>query len=646
MPKTTYKQKIMLVSFGILLGIIFLEIGLRFGGFVYLYFQEKANLASMREKGNFVIMCLGESTTQSGGAASYPRQLEWILNQQDAGIAFTVLNKGISGTNTANIAAALAENIERYCPDMVITMMGINDGPNTAVYEDTVAVKSRLFLEQFRIYKLARLLKERIAHALNLRMANAPAVPENREQEGEASENSAAQVGDAAWTGAENDEEGYERYIRQARLAHRRKGDRDEAEKYYLKAIALQPENDRAYAVGGDGLISLYREQGKWDKAQELAERVVAVNPNNVLAYSELGRCYEHKGRIDDAVRMYHNSFELDPMHNTPFSKLTYYYNKLGQFEDAERICRRRLALRPDDEASNAALAYTYRQWGKEDLAEKYFGVAGELRAVFNPPTALNYRRIIDTLLDEGIQPVCMQYPVRNINDLSNMLRDREGVIFVDNENIFKQALSTGRYEDYFIDQFAGDFGHCTPRGNRLIAENIFAVLAATYFKGERFQRLSKVQAAHGKNLLKSKAVSVSVSSFNLDDQAASALIDNDPQTFWHVSLDHIGAPARVTVDFGEGNEKKVRSLMALPRQDIPRQFFRAAKLLGSADGRDWATISGITQESVPDGASWNKWTFQNDEVFRYYQLLLLDGHEDGVAHRFYSMAELAMFEF
>ncbi len=626
---------------------------MRLGGFVYLYFQERANLASMREKGDFVIMCLGESTTQSGGATSYPRQLEWLLNQQDTGIAFAVINKGISGANTANIAAALSENLERYRPDMVITMMGINDGPNTAVYEDTANVKSRLFLEQFRVYKLARLLKERIAHALNLRMTNARAVPENREQEVEAPKNPAVRVGDAAGPGAENDAEVYDRYIRLARLAHRQKGDRDEAEKYYLKAIALQPENDRAYAAGGDGIISLYREQSKWDKAQELAERVVAINPNNVLAYSELGRCYEHKGRIDDAVRMYHKSFELDPMHNTPFSKLTFYYNKSGQFEDAERICRRRLAIRPEDEASNAALALTYHQWGKEDLAEKYFGVAGELRAVFNPRTALNYRRIINTLLDKGIQPVCMQYPLRNINDLSNLLPDQEMIIFVDNESAFKQALSKGKYEDYFVDQFAGDFGHCTPRGNRLIAENIFAILADTYFKDSRFIDRGSEKAQAGKtsflrrgNLLTSDAAAISLSTNNRDDQTASALTDHDPHTYWHVSLDHIGEPAWVIVDFGEGNEKKVRSLAALPRQDIPRQFFRSAKLLGSADGRDWATISGITQESVPDGASWNKWTFQNDEVFRYYQLLILDGHEDGAAHRFYSMSELAMFEF
>jgi len=43
----------------------------------------------------------------------------------------------------------------------------------------------------------------------------------------------------------------------------------------------------------------------------------------------------------------------------------------------------------------------------------------------------------------------------------------------VDNERIFKETVSNDGYEAYFKDAFAGDFGHCTEKGNRLLAENI-----------------------------------------------------------------------------------------------------------------------------------------------------------------------------
>jgi len=53
------------------------------------------------------------------------------------------------------------------------------------------------------------------------------------------------------------------------------------------------------------------------------------------------------------------------------------------------------------------------------------------------------------------------------------MLKPYEDIIFVDNEMTFKNALKQSRCDEYFADMFAGDFGHCTPRGNRLLAKNI-----------------------------------------------------------------------------------------------------------------------------------------------------------------------------
>jgi len=93
-----------------------------------------------------------------------------------------------------------------------------------------------------------------------------------------------------------------------------------------------------------------------------------------------------------------------------------------------------------------------------------------------------NYRKMKSILDSRGIKLCCMQYPRRNITNLTLMFDAPEDVIFVDNEWVFKEALKKGRFEDYFIDSFAGDFGHCTPRGNRLIAENIANVILRELF--------------------------------------------------------------------------------------------------------------------------------------------------------------------
>jgi hypothetical protein len=111
MPKTSFKQRMALITFGLILGIILLEVGLRIGGFVLLHLQERANQSSLRENGEFIILCLGESTTALGGENAYPRQLEKILNDRDIGSIFSVVNKGIAATNTTMIANLLAKNI-------------------------------------------------------------------------------------------------------------------------------------------------------------------------------------------------------------------------------------------------------------------------------------------------------------------------------------------------------------------------------------------------------------------------------------------------------------------------------------------------------------------------------------------------------
>jgi len=69
---------------------------------------------------------------------------------------------------------------------------------------------------------------------------------------------------------------------------------------------------------------------------------------------------------------------------------------------------------------------------------------------------------------------VCVQYPLRSVNPLKKIFKGfTQGVIFVDNEKIFKDAVAQEGYEAYFSDKFAGDFGHCTKKGNRLLAQNI-----------------------------------------------------------------------------------------------------------------------------------------------------------------------------
>ena len=66
-----------------------------------------------------------------------------------------------------------------------------------------------------------------------------------------------------------------------------------------------------------------------------------------------------------------------------------------------------------------------------------------------------------------------MQYPMRDVSAIRGFFSGDEDIAFVSNREAFEEALQESSYDDLFVDRFAGDFGHCTPKGNHLIAENV-----------------------------------------------------------------------------------------------------------------------------------------------------------------------------
>jgi hypothetical protein len=72
-----------------------------------------------------------------------------------------------------------------------------------------------------------------------------------------------------------------------------------------------------------------------------------------------------------------------------------------------------------------------------------------------------------------------MQYPLRSAGALRTLLGDTD-VTIVENDQPFRDALRRAPWETWFTDAFAGDFGHTTPAGSHLLAEDVApAVLAA-----------------------------------------------------------------------------------------------------------------------------------------------------------------------
>ena len=88
-----------------------------------------------------------------------------------------------------------------------------------------------------------------------------------------------------------------------------------------------------------------------------------------------------------------------------------------------------------------------------------------------------NYRKVKAILDNRGVRLVCVQDPLRSVEPLKRVFAGEPGVIFVDNESSFKEAVARESQRQYFRDMFAGDFGHCTEKGNFLLANHVSEVI-------------------------------------------------------------------------------------------------------------------------------------------------------------------------
>jgi tetratricopeptide (TPR) repeat protein len=453
--KTSFWQKIVLCIFGIFLALALIEIGLNFSGLVLSSWQELRNMLSLKQRGEYRILCLGESTTQY----QYPLFLEQILNQNNEDVKFSVIDKGRAGTQSHVILRELENNLVKYRPHMVVAMIGINDTEGHFSYANGHNLKSLTFFSFFKTYKLLRLLELRFAAMQKKTSFN-----------------------------------NNELFLEEPQCLLK--------EGALKKAIALNPTNDRTYVELG----RLYSSYSYFSKAALAYEKSLVLNPANDQALVELGIVYLNLDKRAEGENQFKKAIAINPENFQPYYELGVFYLQLSDFSQSELFLKKAISLNKEFVNAYHYLIDVYLRQNKIFESKKtykaVFNIEGDSEKLkrtaliissfdktdepvqknINKPEKKdsylegvieNYRKIEEILSQRKIRLVCVQYPMRDIMPLKNIFLDKKGIIFVDNENIFKKAVEKEGYYPYFCDIFAGDFGHCTPKGNRLLAENI-----------------------------------------------------------------------------------------------------------------------------------------------------------------------------
>ncbi len=531
-----------MVVFGLSLSFVLIETGLRLGGTVILSIQEQRNRQALRQKGVYRIMCIGESTTQK----QYPLFLESPLNQAAIGIKFRVINKGLGATTTSGILARLPADLEEYHPDLVVAMMGVNDANMDMSCRIPATSKAGDFFRSLKILKLARLLRLRVLnaiqetgiHACNL---NTPYSKDEKtcinlglfyQEHGKYSqaevffkraialnpknynayfglgylysEQSQSWVKTALKTGVNRISGNRDPYISLVSF-YRQDGNVPETEQILRRAMESGPEDSKVYVA----LYWLYRIRGDFPQSEEMFKKAIKIDPGT--AYNQLGWFYREDGNFPEAEQAFKKAAELDPQDDAAYIQLGRIYQEKGRGSEAEQAFKKAITLNPRDYNAYFGLGYLYSDQNQylqqEQALEKASATdtkknkARAYRALYksefapnkkanypkqeyySPVTINNYHKLKEILERKKVKLLCVQYPLRKVEPLKKLFEgNSQGIIFADNEKIFKDAVSQEGYKTYFVDLFAGDFGHCTRKGDQLLAGNIAKVILKEVF--------------------------------------------------------------------------------------------------------------------------------------------------------------------
>ena len=185
--------------------------------------------------------------------------------------------------------------------------------------------------------------------------------------------------------------------------------------------------------------------------------RALAIDPKNDDAYFNLAEYYFDRGEAEEAVELLKRALAINPENREAYPRLVGYYCDAGQYDQKEELLKRVMAVNPRRREAYIGLADFLCGRRKDDQTREQDYLANfklepehyDHRCPRNGAELIigrkNYQRLKKSLDQRGIPLVAVQYPMRNIETLKATFENRDGIIFVDNENVFREAVKQGK---------------------------------------------------------------------------------------------------------------------------------------------------------------------------------------------------------
>jgi len=467
--------RLALVGGGVFSALVLLELLLRFAGALFSPSLPKPSHAHLR------ILCLGESTTAPTPVldVSWPSQLQAMLDVSLGPGVVSIINAGVPGTNTSAILTRLPDLLETYHPQIVIAMMGINDSKWYGINPKHSSLADAFF--NFRVVKVARYIFHGFSYALYHPSGNKTSrtwLAARQEALNLSLQGKFAQALNILEPFLSSPKT-YWRVQETAAAFLSFKNHNASAQEEKLASVA--PPQVPAYSFRGEHLLS----EGKYRQAEALARGVLRHDPRAYPAWEILAISFQKQKRFVPARAAYQVVIAEAPPDSTFYLwamilrelvdiKLNGAVLPDGDLTECVNASLELARLTKEDIEPTSSKLAAYEWW---DLQSTKKLEASVNKASAFQVTMLNYLELRDVLMKQRIQLIAMQYPMRDPLRLKAIFGPSGDITVIGNQGNFRQALQHLSYQDLFIDRFAGDFGHCTARGNALIAANVAAEL-------------------------------------------------------------------------------------------------------------------------------------------------------------------------
>lgn len=153
------------------------------------------------------------------------------------------------------------------------------------------------------------------------------------------------------------------------------KKDFDRARNLFDEAVKLNPDNARAYFGRG----TAYNELTQHEQAIQDLNKAIELNPNNDMAYNNRGIAYQLLNQYERAIQDYNKALALNPNNALSYNNRGSCHNYLGNNEQAIADYNKALALSPNDDMAYYNRGNAYYSLGQYERAIADYNKAIEL---------------------------------------------------------------------------------------------------------------------------------------------------------------------------------------------------------------------------------------------------------------------------